>query len=172
MTTMRLKWLLPVLLALLAGCGFHLRGMGGGGTLPESLSRLRVAVQDSKLTNEPLLVLTKSIIKTDPNAVITDDVSVPLLVLSGERSESQVLSVSSNGRVSGYMLKYEVSFRVIDAKGHELITPQTVRLIRDYTFDPFNVLAKEQEEQELRRTLQRDAVQQIVRRLSRYVPKP
>jgi len=40
-------------------------------------------------------------------------------------------------------------------------------LLRDYTFDPVNVLAKEEEEQELIRTMQRDAVQQILRRLSR-----
>jgi LPS-assembly lipoprotein len=39
--------------------------------------------------------------------------------------------------------------------------------LRDYTFDPQNVLAKEREEAELKTAMRRDAVQQILRRLSR-----
>lgn len=151
-------------------CGFHLRGTWTG-TLPESLLRLRVAVQGSKLANDPLLVLAKNAIQNDPRAEITTDTAAPELVLFSETSDTQVLSVGSSGRASGYMLRYELSFRVTDAKGFDLIEPQTIRLIRDYTFDPTNVLAKEQEEQDLRRGMQRDAVQQVMRRLSRYKPK-
>jgi len=155
---------------LLSGCGFHLRGAGSA-TLPESLWRLRVVVQDSKLANDPLLVAVKGALQTDPNVVIAEELDVPTLALFGEGTDSQVLSVGSSGRVSGYRLKYEVSFRLADAKGREWLAPQSVRLIRDYTFDPLNVLAKEQEEQELKRTMQRDAVQQILRRLSRATIK-
>lgn len=133
--------------------------------------RLRVAVQGSKLANDPLLVLAKNAIQNDPRAQITTDTAAPELVLFSETSDTQVLSVGSSGRASGYMLRYELSFRVTDAKGFDLIEPQTIRLIRDYTFDPTNVLAKEQEEQDLRRGMQRDAVQQVMRRLSRYKPK-
>jgi outer membrane lipopolysaccharide assembly protein LptE/RlpB len=48
-----------------------------------------------------------------------------------------------------------------------LSEPQTVKVQRDHQFDRLNVLAKEREEQELRREMQRDAAQQILRRLSR-----
>jgi LPS-assembly lipoprotein len=164
----KLLWLLAMcyLSLPLAGCGFHLRGSASA-SLPESLWRLRVLVQDSKLANDPLLVAVKNALQTDPKIVITEDLDAPTLALFGERTDSQVLSVGSTGRVSGYMLKYEVSFRLADPKGRELLASQTVRLIRDYTFDPLNVLAKELEEQDLKRTMQRDAVQQILRRLWR-----
>jgi len=138
--------------------------------MPDAFQRLRVVVQDSKLANDPLLVVVKSALQNDPKVVITDDKDSPALILSGEGSETQVLSVASTGRVSGYMVKYQLSFRVVDAKGREMIPSQTVRLMRDYTFDPINVLAKEQEERELKRTMQRDAIQQMLRRLSRYAP--
>jgi hypothetical protein len=74
--------------------------------------------------------------------------------------------------VSEYLLKYELSFRLTDAAGQELAALQTIRLQRDYRFDPLNVLAKEREEQELKRDLQRDGVQQILRRLARTNLKP
>jgi LPS-assembly lipoprotein len=54
--------------------------------------------------------------------------------------------------------------------GKALAESQTIRVQRDHAFDRLNVLAKEREEQELRREMQRDAVQQILRRLSRITP--
>jgi len=39
---------------------------------------------------------------------------------------------------------------------------------REYTFDQFNVLAKEKEEEYLRDEMRRDAVQQILRQLAAF----
>lgn len=154
----------------LMGCGFHLRGAGST-TLPESLSRLRVVVQDSRLANDPLLLTVRNALQSDPKVVITTEADAPLLALFGERTDTQVLSVSASGRASGYTLKYELGYRVTDARGASIVPDQTVRLLRDYTFDPVNILAKEQEEAELKRNMQREAIQHILRRLARYVPE-
>lgn len=162
--------LLALFLALAnVACGFHLRGVESI-ALPESLARLRVTVQDSKLANDPLLVAMKSALQADPKVVITDAADAPQLILSGEATHTDVLSVSTTGRASGYTLKYEVSYRLLDARGKELAPARSIRLLRDYTFDPVNVLAKEQEEQELKRAMQREAIQHILRRLSRHTP--
>jgi LPS-assembly lipoprotein len=157
------------LLLSLGACGFHLRGSIGA-SMPEWLQRLRVSMEDSKLTNEPLLQLMRNALQTDPNITVTDALDAPALLLSGEQTDVRVISVNQGGRASGYTMKYDVYFRVVDAQGKELYPSQGVRLLRDYTFDPVNVLAKEREEQDLKRTLQRDAVQQIIRRLARHVP--
>lgn len=151
-------------------CGFYLRGAEAT-ALPESLSRLRVTVQDSKLANDPLLVMVMNALQSEAKATITNEADAPLLALFGERTETQVLSVTTSGQASGYTLKYQLSYRLTDARGQEMLPTQTVRMLRDYTFDPVNVLAKEQEEQELRRTMQREAIQQILRRLSRFKPE-
>jgi LPS-assembly lipoprotein len=154
---------------LVSACGFHLRG-DSGVAFPEALSRLRVVVEDSRLVNDPLLLIVRNMLQADGNVKLTDEPDTPVLTLFGEHVDIQVVSVNLSGRASGYRMKYEVSYRVLDAKGKEMIPPQGVRSLRDYTFDPVNVLAKEREEQDLKRNMQREAIQQIFRRLSRYNP--
>ena len=88
----------------------------------------------------------------------------------GEQTESRVASVSTaTAKASGYLLLYSVSFKL---DGPQPIAPQTIRLQRTYTFDPTQVLAREQQEQELLRDMRRDAAQQIVRRLARAAAAP
>ncbi len=153
----------------LASCGFHLRGTGKVELAP-MLSTLRVVVENSQQQNDPLLVAMKNALRTQTDVQIQDSGEAPLLVLYGESSDSQVLSVSSTGKADEYLLKYEVSFKLTGKAGKALAEPQTVRVQRDHAFDRLNVLAKEREEQELRRDMQRDAVQQILRRLARITP--
>lgn len=155
----------------LASCGFHLRGTGKA-ELPAALSVLQVRVEGNLLENHPLLAGMKQALRAQTNARLEETGDAPRLLLYGEGSDSRVLSVTSTGKADEYLLTYEVSFRLTDAKEQPLSQPQTVRVQRDYRYDPLNVLAKEREEQELRREMQRDAVQQILRRLSRIVINP
>ena len=134
------------------------------------LSTLRVVVENNQQQNDPLLMAMKNALRTQTDVQIEDSGDAPLLVLYGERSDSQVLSVGSTVKVEEYLLKYEVSFRLTGKEGKALAESQTVRVQRDLAFDRLNVLAKEREVQELRREMQRDAVQQILRRLSRITP--
>jgi LPS-assembly lipoprotein len=150
-------------------CGFHLRGTGKV-EFPPMLSTLRIMVENNQQQNDPLLVAMKNALRTQTNVQIEDSGDAPLLVLFGERSDSQVLSVGSTAKVEEYLLKYEVSFRLTGKEGKALAESQTVRVQRDLAFDRLNVLAKEREVQELRSEMQRDAVQQILRRLSRITP--
>jgi LPS-assembly lipoprotein len=159
---------LLILLAF-AGCGFHLRGAGKI-EFPALLSTLRVTVENSQQQNDPLLIEMKNALRTQTEVQIEDSSDVPSLVLYGENTESQVLSVGSTGKADEYLLKYQVSYRITDKEGKSLADAKTVRVQRDHVFDRLNVLAMEREEQELRREMQHDAVQQILRRLARTEP--
>jgi LPS-assembly lipoprotein len=163
------RFVLLAALGVLSSCGFHLRGTGKVEMSPV-FSTLRIMVEGNQQQNDPLLVAMKNALRTQTDVQIEDTGDAPLLVLYGERSDSQVLSVSSIGKADEYLLKYEVSFRLTGKDGKEVAESQTVRVQRDLAFDRLNVLAKEREEQELRRAMQRDAVQQILRRLSRITP--
>jgi LPS-assembly lipoprotein len=167
--------LLVLTVGLLSACGFHLRGTGQYEMSP-ALATLRVMVQGNQLQNDPLLVAMKNAIRTQTDvkiedSKIEDSPDVPTLLLFGEKVDNQVLSVSSTAKASQYLLRYEVSFRLLGKENKPLSEPQTVRLQRDYTFDRLNVLAMEREQTELQGEMQRDAVQQILRRLSRIVPE-
>lgn len=166
----RVVFLQLLTVGLLSACGFHLRGTGNVELSP-ALAKMRIVVEGSQLQNEPLLVAMKSALRTQTNIQVEDSGEAPLLLLYGERSDSQLLSVTSIGKAEAYLLKYEVSFRLIDKENNPLSEPQTVRIQRDLVYDRLNILSKEREELELRREMQRDAVQQILRRLSRINPE-
>jgi LPS-assembly lipoprotein len=163
------RFLLLMTLGMLSSCGFHLRGAGKV-EFPPMFSTLRVMVENNQQQNDPLLVAMKNALRAQTNVEIVDTGDAPLLVLYGERSDRQVLSVSSTAKVNQYLLKYEVSFRLNGKEGKSLSEAQMVRTQRYYDFDPLNVLASERQEQELRHEMQRDAVQQILRRMSRITP--
>lgn len=153
------------LATLAAACGFHLRGAGEH-QLPPALATLRVIVEGSSQQYDPLRVAMTNALRAQAGVDVVDATDVPALVLFAQRSDSQLLSVSSTGQANEYLLKYEVSFRVTDKNGKILAAPQTVRVQRNQALDRLNVLATEREGLEFQREMQRDAVQQILRRLA------
>lgn len=155
---------------LLSACGFHLRGSGAY-QLPASLSTLRVVVAGSEAAHDPLKLAMEAALRAQAGVTVSEAVDTPMLVLSGERTDSQVASVSTAGKAAEYRLRYALDFEVRDAKGGALLARQSVQLLRDYTFDPLNVIAKEREERELREVMRQDAVQQVLRRLAKLTVK-
>lgn len=155
--------------SLLVSCGFHLRGLGTS-QLPESLATMRVVVIGSQTANDPLRLAMEDALRIQGGVSVTQAADVPTLAITPETVDSQVLTVDVSGKVAEYQLRYEIGFSVLNAAGAPLAPPQTLRLQRDYRFNPLNVLAKEQEEANLRNELRRDALSQIVRRLARLKP--
>ena len=153
---------------LLSGCGFQLRGQGTV-KLPESLATIRVSIQGSQAANDPLRLTMEDALRVQAGATITQAGDAPVLTLTRETIDSQVLTVDASGKAGEYLLRYEIGFSLADING-PLLPPQTLRLQRDYRFNPLNVLAKEQEEENLKRELRRDALSQIIRRLARFTP--
>jgi len=143
--------------ALLAACGFHLRGqeqmpfetlyIPGNNQLVVELKRNVAAASKTRLVDRP----------GDAQAVFG---------FTQELREKVILSFSAAGRVSEYQLRYRVGFRVTDAKGAQVYLPTSeILLTRDMAYSDAQVLAKEAEEALLYRDMQRDMVQQIMRRL-------
>jgi LPS-assembly lipoprotein len=156
---------------MLAGCGFQLRGLGNY-QMPASLSTMRVTVAGSQAANDPLRLAMEDALRVQAGVAIVQTADASTLVITHENTDVQTLSVDASGKVAEYLLRYEIGFAVADAAGGEMTPPQTLRLQRDYRFNPLNVLAKEQEEANLKRELRRDALSQIVRRLARLKPAP
>jgi len=161
-----LKAFLPVVLvAVLAGCGFHLRG-----SAPVPFNTLYIP--DAKTG---IALDLKRNIEAGTNAKVIDDPKKAdaILELSGESREKIILSLTGTGRVREFRLRYRMGYRVHDGKGGEYVPPSVVLLQRDVTYDDSAILAKEAEEQLLFRDMQSDMVQQVLRRLaSAEKPKP
>jgi LPS-assembly lipoprotein len=143
--------------ALLAGCGFQLRGQAhlpfetlyipGASPLVVELKRNVAAASQTRLVNSP-------------------DQAQAVLGFTQELRDKIILSFNSQGRVSEYQLRYRVGFRVTDPKGAQVyLVTNEVMLTRDVSYSDSQVLAKETEEELLYRDMQSDMVQQIMRRL-------
>ena len=128
---------------------------------------MRVSLEGGLSQNAPIVTITKQALHSFAEVTLVDGGGVPHLQLSEERFANQVLSVGSTAKVTEYLLKYQVSYQLYAADGGSLTDRRTIRMQRDYTFDPLNVLAKEQEEAELRAALRQDAARRIVWQLSR-----
>jgi LPS-assembly lipoprotein len=145
----------------LAGCGFKLRGQQ---TFP--FETINVPL------NTPLGVeLKRNIAAASTQTKLVDSATEADAVLSilSEAQEKVILSLSTQGRVREYQLRYRVVYRVSSQQGRDFVPATAVLLTRDITFND-QVLAKEVEEAQLYREMRSDLVQQIVRRLAAARP--
>lgn len=152
---------------ILSGCGFHLRGhnlnerpfpftslyLKGGDSSPFMASlRDNLELYKIKLADSPA----------------TADLTLQLV---HELRDKQINALSSGGIVQEYGLRYAVSVRAYDKENRDWLPADDISLQRILTYDPAQVLAKEMEEQLLFRDMTSDAVQQVLRRLSRAKPR-
>jgi len=155
--------LLVVLCALLAACGFQLRG-----SADVPFQTIYVPLVSAGGIGLEL----KRNIQAGTSAKVVDEAKDAEAVMDFtlEAREKEILSLTGTGRVREFQLRYRVGFRVHNGKGLEFVPVNTVVLVRDITFNDSDVLAKEAEEQLLYRDMQNDMVQQILRRLAAAKP--
>jgi LPS-assembly lipoprotein len=152
------------LVAVLAGCGFQLRGAY---TLP--YESLYLAVAESSVVGAGL----KRAIRSTGTRLADDPKDAQATFQpTAEAREPVILSLSSSGRVREKRLRYRYAYRVIDNKGRDLVLPGVIELNRDLTYADSAVLAKTQEEELLWRDMESDLVQQLMRRLAATKPVP
>jgi LPS-assembly lipoprotein len=142
----------------LAACGFQLRGTA-------QLPFESIYVQAP--TGSAFALQLKRAVQAGTSTRVTEGPAEAQVVLQilNELREKQILSLSGGGRVSEYLLRYRVSFRLTDRLNREHIPASEITLRRDYTYNDDQALAKESEEAALYENMRSDAVQQLMRRL-------
>ncbi len=147
------------LVGLLTACGFQLRG---DYALP--FQTMSIALAPS---SELYAQLKRSIEASSPTRIVDDpkEAEANLIVL-GDRNEKVILTLNSAGRAREYDLVRTFSFKVSSANNADYIPPSQIVLRRDMTFNDDLVLSKESEEALLWRDIQKDLIQQLLRRLA------
>ena len=151
--------------AVVAGCGFQLRGSNSN--LP--YKTLYIALPE---TADVRIWLQRYISATGQTKIVDSpkDAEAVFQQLQDGRIKT-ILSVNAQGRVTEFRLQLNYRFRLVDAKGRELVAPNEINLSRDISYSDSNILAKDLEEGLLWRDMNNDLVNQIVRRLSLIKPK-
>jgi LPS-assembly lipoprotein len=137
---------------LLGACGFQLRGAA---QLPFSTLYLQ-GVGNTPFGQQLRRTLTTNNVKlqdTPAKAEVT-------LTIMSEIRDRLILSLSGQGRVREYQLRYRLAYQLTDAKSAVITPPTEILLRRDISYDDNIALAKESEEALLFRDMQTDAIQQ------------
>ncbi len=151
--------LLVVAAVLIHGCGFHLRGSV---ELPEAMAR--TYIQGS--TWDPMVIELRYALRSAGVTVAEEAAdSTAVFRLLGHDFNRRTLSVDGDGKVVEYELHLRVRFDVTDPQSQALVPEQTIDLVRGYLNPDTQVLGKQQEQDTLRREMQRDMAQRILDRL-------
>ena len=144
--------------ALLAACGFQLRGTT---ELPFSRIALEGFAPRSPLADELRRTLSQS-----AEVVATPAQAQVVLHALTDRRERSVVASTTAGQVRELQLRVRLEFRLTTPGGRELIPATELLMTRDMSYSETVALAKEYEEAQLLRAMQTDIVGQLMRRLA------
>jgi LPS-assembly lipoprotein len=145
---------------LVVACGFQLRGEA---RLPETMAEtwLDIPDENSAFARELTLVLRANGVRV----ISSSSEQAARLRIHSERLRREALTISGDARVREFVLIFDVDFELTDAEGNVMIQRETLRLMRDYSFDEQEILAASREEEFLRNDLRRSMAAQMLRRL-------
>ncbi|MBV6305297.1 hypothetical protein KVP10_10395 [Candidimonas humi] len=149
-----------MLCALLAACGFRLRG-----PVPLPFSTVYTNIAENSDFGARL---RRALQASSPNLRFVSrmgDAQVRLIQISNNQSLRE-LSLNAQGLVEEYELNLSFVFELMDAKGNVLLAPTTLTSSQDLPYDPNQVQAKQGEIATLFLEMQKSLVDRIVRRLS------
>jgi LPS-assembly lipoprotein len=146
-----------VLVALLASCGFHLRGKM---ELPEAMQNIYL-----ENASAPLVTEVTKMLKFSNGKIVKDKQEAGLIVkVSDEVFRRVSLSLSHTGKTNEFELYYSVDFEMLDAAGKILLPKKNMVITRSYFNDQTQVLAKGNEEDFIRQEIYRYAGREMVER--------
>jgi LPS-assembly lipoprotein len=155
--------LLAAAALLLAGCGFELRGTGGGSALPESWRAMHLVSESPN--SEFTRVLESTFAASGVTWVDRADAS-HVLRLGPEEFSQTNLSVNAQARAAEFDLQMRATFVVVDRAGKPVMPATTAAVNKQMENDPRNVVGKAEEVRVLRSELRSELAAQILRRIS------
>ena len=158
-----MRALLLLLTLSLAACGFHLAGTR---PLPEPLRSVYIEVIAPYRVVQPPLetALRAGLQRRGAEVRGSSDADTTVIRLSELRETREVLSVGTDGKALEFRLVTTVHYQVFRGS-KSLVEPGDLRLTRDYSFQPEQVLAKEAEEARLREFIQAEMAELMLLRL-------
>jgi LPS-assembly lipoprotein len=149
---------LILLLAVISGCGFQLRGEI---VLPPLYERVHVVTKGQSDVGE---ALTKALKNVGSKIVPTPAAATSVVTVLSSGTQRRAINVAGN-TIREYELQLNISFVVQDHKGVQLSDQQTVSVVRNFQNDPNNVLGKDNEEKVIRKEMMSPAIIQVLRRM-------
>jgi len=156
--------LLLLVLLVLGGCGFQLRGQA---ELPPELSRIFIQTSNpTRVTISPLgRALGSSLAANGVSVVDSPEQADAVLRILDENLNRRTLATGPDGSTREYALNYSVAYSLVGADDQVLLEPNRLTLTRDVLYDEADVLGRSEGEDIVLNDMISDAAYSIIRRL-------
>jgi LPS-assembly lipoprotein len=144
----------------LSACGFQMRGEA---KLPAGMQRVYVQTSDpfSPLKHDLEAALTRSGAKIENHAGDgIADITITALSLA-----PVVRSVGSNAFVNEFSMVYHLELAIAGADGKTLVPKEVIEHRRDFTFDQTQAIGTSAEQDVIKKEMERDMVQAVLRKI-------
>lgn len=154
-------WIIIFCLVLTA-CGFHLRGMAN---MPTWLHQVAIIAEQH---NSELYPLLRDQLQANHVTVRANPSSATywLVIIRSEHQE-QIMGVGASTDARQYQLQYFVDFMLQTPDGKTMIPPSHIIVTRQMTINNNRILGSNEETNLILAEMQREAVTQLIYRLSR-----
>ncbi|MBS0515068.1 MAG: hypothetical protein JSS16_06325 [Proteobacteria bacterium] len=145
--------------ALLAACGFHLRGEV---KLAPSLQRVVVTSSDTgplRHSVEDAMRRAGATIAPAPGEGVGE------IRMTQVGVQTLVGSVGANARVNEFNMVYHVDLEIVDGTGKTVLEKQPIEQTRSYTFDQTQAAGAGAQQDVIRREMERDMAQAVMRKI-------
>lgn len=152
---------LTLLLIVVAGCGFHLRG-----AIPWPMEYQNVYMEGYSPTNHGSFFA--SVKRFFPEHVhIVDDAknADAIIQVLSETQSTRTVSALAADRSTEEVLTLTIVVQVLDKQGKEILPATTLVRERDFTYDESDLLGKSTDLQNVSRTLRQETAAMFMRRL-------
>jgi LPS-assembly lipoprotein len=149
-----------VLTLMLAACGFQLRGEAN---LPPTLQRVHVQIADqfSPLKRD----LEAALARAGAQVADKSGEGVAELTLTNVSLAPVVRSVGATAFVNEFSMIYHVELAIADGAGKSLLPLQVIEHSREFTFDQSQAIGTNVEQDEIKKEMERDMVQTVMRKV-------
>ncbi|TYC57956.1 hypothetical protein FMN52_15560 [Marinobacter sp. BW6] len=155
-----------VMTALLAGCGFQLRGAP-----PVSSALEPLAVDCSSQVPDTLCrALREQLSLGNINLAPVADADYILRLKNFER-DRRATAITAQAAAAEYTLRHSVDLEVISADRVPMVATTRLTTSESYRYDETNVLARQREEDTLRQQMDDRLAQQVIFRLAPLTPQ-
>ena len=150
---------LLALVLSIPGCGFHLRS---NVQLPPEMKQTRLVIDDqySMFARRVQVLLEQAGV-----SFVTSTGATAVLEIPQNDVVTEVLTIGDNARVREYRISHTVRFRVLAANGSIIIPLQTIRQMREISFDEQQILAISREQEYVKADLADTLSRLLVTRL-------
>ncbi len=157
-----------LLLVLIAGCGFRLRGSVD---IPPSLAIVYLDYDTSGVgVPSEFPAVFKRKLETNGSTVTTDPAAATATVaLLGERVEQRTTGTTADDEVRSFTMTLRVRYSVTLADGTEIIEPEWVTNSQDFIYREADILGRAEGERLVLQDMREDAATSILQRIQAVV---